>query len=119
MQKIFFPSSRPRFVDVEGVVKGLKRIASRLAKKNRNIEAVYLFGSYAKGDAGIHSDADILIVLSQDNRRMIDRLDEFILAFCDGPAPVDVLVYTRGEIESGLKEGNRFITSSMSGIRLV
>ena len=50
---------------------------------------------------------------------MTDRLDEFILEFSNGPVPVDVLVYTRPEIETALKEGNRFLTDASAGIKLL
>ena len=118
MPRIFFPSSRPIFVDEGKVVLEIRELAQKAAKKNKKIEAIYLFGSYADGNAGLHSDADILIVLSQDKRKMIDRLDEFIMEFSDAPIPVDVLVYTRAELEKALEEKNRFLTSAVSGIRL-
>ena len=119
MGKIFFPSSRPRFVDGQLVIDEFQKIASALASKNKNIEAVYLFGSYANGSAGVHSDADILVVLKQDTRGKIDRLDEFILEFSDGPVPADVLVYTKAEAEEALNEGSHFLARATAGIRLV
>lgn len=119
MRKTFFPSSRPRFVDEEAVIGKLKEIAMNLARADRNIEAIYLFGSYAKrGAAGLRSDADILVVLKEDSRRPIDRLDEFMPAFLDAPVPVDVLVYTKAELGKALKEGNRFLARAVEGIRL-
>ena len=30
----------------------------------------------AIGNAGLHSDADIMVILKQDKRKMLDRLDE-------------------------------------------
>jgi len=119
MPKIFFPSSKPRFVNEREVIDGLKRVALKVAQEKNNVEAIYLFGSYAQGNAGFHSDADILIVLSDDKRRMMDRPDEFIIEFSDGPVPTDVLVYTRAELDAALKkEGNRFLTEAVKGIKL-
>lgn len=118
MPKIFFPSSKPRFVNEEEIIKALKKLALEAAKENKNIEAVYLFGSYAQGAASLHSDADILVILSQDRRNFIDRLDEFILAFSNGPIPVDILVYTRQELEEALKKGNRFLAFALTGIKI-
>jgi predicted nucleotidyltransferase len=118
MGKIFFPSSRPRFVDAGTVIKKLKTTALKLSRDNKNIEAIYLFGSYASGAAGLHSDADILVVLKEDARRPIDRLDEFILAFSGAPIPVDVLVNTRTELRLARREGNRFFSNAVSGMRL-
>ena len=118
MRKIFFPSSKPRFVNEKEVVLEIKKLALKLAERNRKIKDVYLFGSYAQGDAGLYSDADVLIVLFEDKRRMIDRLDEFILGFVDAPVPVDVLVYTQDELERALGEQNRFLIKAVSGINL-
>ncbi len=118
MQKIFFPSSKPRFIDERLVAEGFKKIALRLAQKNKNVEAVYLFGSYSSGNAGIHSDADILVIIGQDARKRQDRLDEFILEFSDGPVPADVLVATRAELESALAQGNHFYSNAAGGMRL-
>ncbi len=109
MRKIFFPSLNPEFVNRRKVISSLKRISTLLIQKNIKIDKIYLFGSFATDSAGIHSDADILIVLKKDNRRMLDRLDEFILKFSDAPVPVDVLVYTQEELEEMLNAGNPFI----------
>ena len=119
MQKLFFPSLKPRFVNEGKVIAQLRKIAQKVAKKSKKVESIYLFGSYAQGNAGFRSDADILIVLTQDKRKMMDRLDEFILEFSDGPVPVDVLVYTRAELNTALKEANHFLTGALAGIKLV
>lgn len=119
MQRIFFPSSGPKFVNEQEVVSKLKKLSMRLSKDDKRIKEIYLFGSYAQGNAGLHSDADILIVLQEDKRKMIDRLDEFILSFVDAPVPVDVLVYTQDEIKKGLEKKNSFLTKAISGVKLV
>ncbi len=119
MRKIFFHSSKPGFIDTARVVNEFKKIALKAARKNKNIQSIYLFGSYACQAAGAHSDADIMIVLGQDTRRPMDRLDEFILEFSDGPVPADVLVYTRQEIDRAIKEGNLFLSRAAAGIKLI
>ncbi len=119
MPKIFFPSSKPRFIDAANITQGFKKLASSVARKNKNVEAVYLFGSYAKGNAGFRSDADILVILRRDHRCLRERLGEFILEFSFGPVPADVLVYTRAEIDKALKDGNPFLRAALQGVRLV
>lgn len=119
MQNLFFRSSKPRFIDEKKVISKFKHLALRAAEKNKNVEGIYLFGSYAENKAAAHSDADILVVLSEDKRRMLDRLDEFILEFSDGPVPVDVLVYTRAELEQAVKNGNHFLERAVKGKKLV
>lgn len=84
-----------------------------LVKKNHAIEKIYLFGSFATGKATLYSDADILVVLSKDKRRIIDRLDEFIIEFSDAPVPVDTLVYTQEELQKMIGENNLFIKRIM------
>jgi predicted nucleotidyltransferase len=118
MPRIFFPLSRARFLDREKVIGELKIIAQRLTNRNKKIEEIYLFGSYASGTAGLRSDADILIILSDDNRKMRERLGDFILEFVDAPVPVDVLVYTKDEITRAIDEGSQFLKRAKSGIRL-
>ena len=118
MPNLFFRSSKPRFVDNKKIIREFKKLGGDLAKKNTNIESIYLFGSYAQGNAGLRSDADIMVILKQDKRKMLDRLDEFILEFSDGPVPVDVLVYTQAELSQALKEKNHFFTEAVKGIKL-
>lgn len=119
MPELFFPSLKPRFVNSQEVIREFRRIALKLAGRNRNIEEVYLFGSYAQGNAGARSDVDILIVLSKDRRGIMDRLDEFILEFSKGPVPADVLVYTRIELDRAIKEGNHFLDRAVRGLKLL
>jgi predicted nucleotidyltransferase len=98
MPSVFFPSSKTRFVNKEEVVGQLKLLARQSAKRNPNIKGIYLFGSFAKDQYTIHSDADLLIVLSLDARIPRDRIPEFLLDFADAPIPVDVFPFTVEEI---------------------
>lgn len=118
MPGIFFPSSRPRFVEAKEIVAKLRETALNVARVNHNVQAVYLFGSHAQGNAGLHSDADILVVLNKDSRPWLERQDEYILAFADAPVPVDVLVYTKEELDAALKKGNSFLAAAIAGISL-
>lgn len=119
MPGIFFPSSKPKFTDPEGIIAKLKEAALKLAKTDKNVLAVYLFGSYVQGNAGLRSDADILVVLKNDSRPWLQRQGSYILKFADAPLPVDVLVYTKEELDAALKEGNGFLTAATAGIKLV
>ena len=119
MPKIFFPASDPIFLDEEKIVSELRELSHKISEKFGNIKRIYLFGSYAEGNAGLRSDADILIVVSHDERPMMDRLDEFILKFADASLPVDVLVYTEKELAKAISKKNRFITNILeSGLIL-
>jgi predicted nucleotidyltransferase len=65
-------------------------------------ERIYLFGSYARGDAGPDSDYDLLIVVpdSAPVRQQGSRLAYEVL--WETGTAADVLVCTRGHFESRL-----------------
>ena len=55
------------------------------------------FGSYARGDWGVGSDLDLLIVLENSNLPFEKRAGQLNLSVL--PVPVDALIYTRKEWE--------------------
>jgi predicted nucleotidyltransferase len=61
-------------------------------------EQVILFGSQARGDAGPHSDIDLLVVVSEvgDKRQMAVQIRQ---ALADLPAAKDVFVATPEDIQ--------------------
>jgi predicted nucleotidyltransferase len=64
---------------------------------------VYLFGSYARGDAGPDSDLDFLVVVPASDKSRYERAVE-ARGFLRGIwAPKDIIVLTRAEWESDLK----------------
>lgn len=70
-----------------------------------NVAAVWLFGSFARGDAVPGSDVDLLVVVEEDARLPRDRIPEYLP---DGfPVGVDVLVWTRAEWEARIAAGDR------------
>lgn len=119
MQRIFFPSLKPRFINKEKILEDIEKEAKKIAETDNRIQSIYLFGSYAQGIPSFRSDADLLIVLKEDNRRMIDRIDEFLLKFSNCPIPVDIWVYTEKEIEKAISSGNSFIKIAYGGIKLI
>ena len=83
--------------------------AAKLMKRDPNVVSVQLFGSLVTGDYAPGSDADILVILKNDKRRMIDRIPEFLDFFSEVPIPVEVFPYTEKEIEHMKEAGNSFI----------
>ena len=69
--------------------------------------AVGYFGSYARGDWGVGSDLDLVLVVEQDNRPFERRAAAWDTAAF--PVPVDLLVYTIAEIAVMQRRGGRFI----------
>ena len=84
------------------------------------VEEVILFGSLARGDEGIYSDADVLIILnSSPHKRYFDRIPKYTAIFLKFDVPVDVFPYTRAELDRMLKSDNLFIKSILEeGISL-
>jgi len=72
----------------------IDRMVKRIVKKFQP-ERVILFGSYARGDAGLDSDVDLLVVMRFDGAAR-DKELELRQALHDMLVPVDVIV-TRPE----------------------
>ncbi len=69
-------------------------------------QRIYLFGSYARGEADEDSDAD-LVVIQDTPLPFFDRL-RAAWACADPDWPVEILVYTPAEFETMQREGNAF-----------
>jgi len=63
-------------------------------------ERIYLFGSYARGDAGSHSDYDVLVVVPHSDLPAHRRDQRAYRALRGVGVAKDVLVWTREEFES-------------------
>lgn len=99
------------WLDRAEAVSRLRRAAEALAQRHTEIERVVLFGSLARGDAVPGSDADLLIVISASDLPFLDRSVRYRP---EGVGlGVDVLVYTRAEVERMLAEGNRFVADAL------
>jgi len=88
----------------------LRKLAQDLKKKHPEIKEVFLFGSVARGDYGIKSDVDLLLVLkSSRKKRYFDRIPDY-LDF-EFPLEVEIFPFTEEELSkvplasTALKEG--------------
>jgi predicted nucleotidyltransferase len=92
-------------LDREGIREALRRHVDARYRADPNAVAVYLFGSFARGTAVPGSDLDLLVVVERDPRPPRDRLPDHLPgAF---PIGVDVIVWTRAEMEERLARGDR------------
>lgn len=82
--------------------------ATRLARVRPDILHVGYVGSYARGDWGVGSDLDLIVVLDKSSQPLERRSAEFDL--CDFPVPVDLLVYTSSEWDALMSEAGCFST---------
>jgi predicted nucleotidyltransferase len=102
-------SAGARFLDRDEVLGSLHRIAEKLLQDEPDVRGVALFGSLARGDYSLRSDADVLIGLrSAREEKPADRIPPFLRAFLEAPVPVDVLPLTVAEIRQRLKEASPF-----------
>ena len=120
MQKRSSDSAAIRLPSRETLIRKLKRIAAQMLEDFDEVEEVVLFGSLARGDDGIDSDADVLIVLSSSPyKRYFDRIPRYARAFLEFDTDVDVFPYTRAEFNRMQEDENPFITSMLEeGISL-
>lgn len=76
----------------------LAEIIARLRQEFTPV-AIYLYGSYAYGTPGPHSDVDLLIVIEDSPIDPYARDARAYLTLGDIPVPVDLQIYTRAEFE--------------------
>jgi hypothetical protein len=68
-------------------------------------------GSYARGDWGVGSDLDVLILVSRCEHPFAQRATAWDTTTL--PVPTDVWVYTRDEWASMAAQGSRFYREAM------
>lgn len=88
-------SSVLRWPDAGTVREAVTRWGRALAAEHEEILRIGYFGSYARGDAGVGSDLDVVMVVVDSDEpweRRASRWDTTSL-----PVPVDLIVYTRQE----------------------
>jgi predicted nucleotidyltransferase len=76
----------------------LKRYKSVLKKDRVRVTKMYLYGSYAKGQAHSHSDIDVIVV-SPDLKRysLLKRQEYLAVKTMSVDAPLEVIGYTPEE----------------------
>jgi len=92
-----------RWPDARTVERALCRWAEGLARQRPEVLRIGYFGSYARGDWGVGSDLDVVIVVSHSNRPFVGRACAWDAT--ELPVPADVLVYTEKELEGRMREG--------------
>ena len=77
---------------------GIEEMARRIAERFHP-ERIILFGSYARGTAGVDSDVDLLVVMPVDGskRRQTTEID---MVLSDRWLPLDLIVVTPEEFQA-------------------
>ena len=97
--------------------KTISNIVSRIAT-NTHPDKIFLFGSYATGQANEDSDIDLLVVkdtLEPRHKRSI----EIQRLLKGSKLPVDILVYTNDEFERERTINYSFVNSAIQGAKLL
>ena len=82
-----------KWPDAKTVIKAVRQWAKLVSRQRPDVSRIGYFGSYARGNWGVGSDLDVVIVLDHDSfERRAARWDLSKL-----PVPVDLLVYTEAE----------------------
>jgi len=101
-------SAHVTFLDVGAAVERVRAAARRLSASNAHVAAVVLFGSLASGGATPSSDADLLVVLRRDRRRVIDRIPDYVRPFEGLGLATQVLPWTEQELAERRAERDPF-----------
>ena len=99
-------SSILKWPDRKTVDRAVRSWVTVEARKHPELMRLGYFGSYARGDAGVGSDLDLIAVVSQTvepfERRSLDwDLNPL-------PVPAEILIYTSSEWERLQKRGGKF-----------
>jgi uncharacterized protein len=99
-------SSVLRWPDAATVDRALRQWAAKVVKDRDEVLQIGYFGSYARGDWGVGSDLDLVIVVE----RAAAPFERRSLAWdaTELPVPADVLVYTGDEWQSLLEQSHFF-----------
>lgn len=88
-------SSVLKWPDAETVGRAVRSWAEKVARDRREVLRIGYFGSYARGDWGVGSDLDLVIVLDHSEQPFEGRAAAWDVT--ELPVPADVLVYTKDE----------------------
>ncbi|GAB4464990.1 MAG: nucleotidyltransferase domain-containing protein [Burkholderiaceae bacterium] len=73
----------------------MRALAAHWARVHPELRRAGYFGSYARGDWGVGSDVDLVVVVHGSARPFAERALDFDLS--ELPVPAELLVYTEDE----------------------
>lgn len=98
MQKQSFGSVTVFSLDQPRVESALQELVEAL-RQREEVMAVVCFGSWARGEAGVKSDVDLLLILQTADRPFLDRIALYRPETF--PVDLDLFPYTLEEIRRG------------------
>jgi len=94
-----------KWPDAQTVVQALEGWAEKVTRDRPEVVRIGFFGSYARGDWGVGSDLDLIIIVADSDQPFELRPSGFNTL--ELPVPTDVLVYTQEEWQA-MKPARRF-----------
>jgi predicted nucleotidyltransferase len=95
-----------KWPDANKVIEALIRLVEKAVRSRNDIINIGYFGSYARGDWGVGSDLDLIIVIKDSTLAFHERPIEWDTM--EIPVPVDLLVYTEDEFKNLKSQNRRF-----------
>ncbi len=95
-----------KWPDAKAVDAAVRRWAEEIRRQRPEVVRIGYFGSYARGDWGVGSDLDLIIIVSGAEEPFLQRGARWNTS--NLPVQADVLVYTAREWASLAAEGGRF-----------
>jgi len=92
-----------KWPDAQTVREAVANWARQMAQQRPEVSRIGLFGSYARGDWGVGSDIDLVVIVRHTEVPFIRRALDYDT--CHLPVGADVLVYTEDEWQQMLHEG--------------
>ncbi|RLA82150.1 MAG: nucleotidyltransferase domain-containing protein [Deltaproteobacteria bacterium] len=96
-------SSVLKWPDARAVDRAVRKWAEEIVSKTPGVVCIGYFGSYARGDWGVGSDLDIVMVIERSDLPLAQRAGKWDTT--DLPVPADLLVYTLEEWREVIKRG--------------
>jgi uncharacterized protein len=79
--------------------------AEKVSEERKDVRNIGYCGSYARGDWGVGSDLDIIVILDSSDKPMERRAEDWDTS--ELPVPSDLLIYTAEEWQK-MKDKGRF-----------
>jgi tRNA nucleotidyltransferase (CCA-adding enzyme) len=92
-----------KWPDAQTVREAVVRWAQQISQQRPEVARIGLFGSYARGDWGVGSDIDLVVIVHHTDMPFIRRALDYDTRGL--PVGADVLVYTEDEWQRMLQEG--------------
>jgi predicted nucleotidyltransferase len=105
-------SSVLKWPDRKEVDQAVRKWADTELKKHPEVCLVGYIGSYARGDWGVGSDLDLIVILEKSSEPFERRTLSWDVRKL--PVPCDMLVYAKKEWEDLGRKGDRFYRTVMA-----